>query len=115
MQVADVTLLLFFSFSYVNHTSVQLHRSICSDLLPSLVPGPPDTEALRVYLLLPLYHEFLQARHFDVLQCPLAAAILALKPEPAKVLGTAAATIRFSPERPHSRVWKRESLVGILA
>jgi len=63
-----------------------LHRCVCSELLPSLSCTPPDLEALRVFLLLPLYHEFLQARFYEELHCRFAAIVLNLKPEAAKVL-----------------------------
>ena len=42
-------------------------------------------EALRINLLLPLYHEFIQAKYFEELQCRFANVVLALKPEAGKV------------------------------
>ena len=45
-------------------------------------------EALRIYLLLPLYHEFMQSKYFEELQCRFASSVLALKPEAGKVYGT---------------------------
>ena len=65
----------------------KVHRCICSELLPSLSPLPPDMEALRVHMLLPLFHECLQAKYFEVLQVPFAATVLSLKPEAGKALG----------------------------
>jgi len=50
-------------------------------------------EALRVHLLLPLFHECLQAKYFEVLQVPFAATVLSLKPEAGKALGMS--IIRF--------------------
>ena len=44
-------------------------------------------EALRINLLLPLYHEFIQAKYFEELQCRFANVVLALKPEAGKVYG----------------------------
>jgi E3 ubiquitin-protein ligase HERC4 len=44
-------------------------------------------EALRIHLLLPLYHEFIQAKYYEELQCRFANVVLALKPEAGKVYG----------------------------
>jgi hypothetical protein len=48
----------------------------------------PDIEVLRVYLILPLYHEFLQPKFFEELHFPFACVLLGLKPEAGKVYGT---------------------------
>jgi hypothetical protein len=40
----------------------------------------PDIEVLRVYLILPLYHEFLQPKFFEELHFPFACVLLGLKP-----------------------------------
>jgi len=60
---------------------LQLQRCIGTDLIASLNSVPPDVESLRVYLLLPLYHEFLQPKFFEELQCRFASALLSLKPD----------------------------------
>ena len=50
-------------------------------------PVIPDIEVLRVYLILPLYHEFLQPKFFEELHFPFACVLLGLKPEAGKVYG----------------------------
>lgn len=45
----------------------QIWESITTQLLPTLVKSPPDVEALRIYLLLPLYHEFINVKNYPVL------------------------------------------------
>lgn len=67
--------------------NLQLRRCIFTDLLSSLSSIPPDVEAMRINLLLPLYHEFIQAKYFEELQCRFANVVLALKPEAGKVYG----------------------------
>lgn len=57
------------------------------------VPSPPDVETLRVYITLPLYHEFHNARNCDKLQTPFASAVLGLRPEAARIVGTTIATV----------------------
>lgn len=58
-----------------------------SSILPSLAISPPDVETLRLYLTLPFYHEFDNARHSAKLQGPFAAAFLRLKSEASKIVG----------------------------
>ncbi|CAG9769467.1 unnamed protein product [Ceutorhynchus assimilis] len=53
-----------------------------------LVPDPPDVESLRIYLLLPLYHEFNNSKQFVKLQKPFASAMLRLKESARKVVGS---------------------------
>ncbi len=48
----------------------------------------PDIEVLLVYLILPLYYEFLQPKFFEELHFPFACVLLGLKPEAGKVYGT---------------------------
>ncbi|XP_060525182.1 probable E3 ubiquitin-protein ligase HERC4 isoform X2 [Cylas formicarius] len=60
---------------------------ITEDVLRQLVPNPPDVEALRAYLVLPLYHEFSNPRQYPRLQKPFASAFLALKPPADKIVG----------------------------
>jgi E3 ubiquitin-protein ligase HERC4 len=55
--------------------------------LESLPPSPPDVETLRLYVTLPLYHEFENAKHCTKLQGPFANALLQLKTEAAKIVG----------------------------
>ncbi|XP_017135160.2 probable E3 ubiquitin-protein ligase HERC4 isoform X1 [Drosophila miranda] len=60
--------------------------NVTKELITSLVASPADKESLRVYLLLPLYHEFMNSKHYKTLQAPLASAILKLTENPSKVL-----------------------------
>ena len=46
-----------------------------------------DIEVLRVYLILPLYHEFLHPKFFEELHFPFAFVLLGLKPDAGKVYG----------------------------
>uniref|UniRef100_A0A8D9ALL9 Probable E3 ubiquitin-protein ligase HERC4 n=2 Tax=Cacopsylla melanoneura TaxID=428564 RepID=A0A8D9ALL9_9HEMI len=56
-------------------------------LVKALWVTPPDTEALRMFLTLPLYHEFMNPRQHEILQIPFAGALLNLKTEATKILG----------------------------
>lgn len=67
-------------------TIFQIRDSVCQ-LLTNLPESPPDVETLRIYISLPLYHEFENARHSSKLQGPFANAILKLKTEAAKIVG----------------------------
>ncbi|XP_014250141.1 probable E3 ubiquitin-protein ligase HERC4 isoform X2 [Cimex lectularius] len=57
-----------------------------SQMLSSLPESPPDAETLRVYLALPYYHEFDNARHSSKLQGPYARAYLRLRSEAARIV-----------------------------
>ncbi|XP_073978964.1 HECT and RLD domain containing E3 ubiquitin ligase 4 isoform X2 [Rhodnius prolixus] len=63
-----------------------IYDSVVS-LLPLLSESPPDVETLRLYVSLPLYHEFNNARHSSKIQGPFAQALLRLKTEAAKIVG----------------------------
>ncbi|RZC35721.1 E3 ubiquitin-protein ligase HERC4, partial [Asbolus verrucosus] len=52
-----------------------------------LSPSPPDVEALRIYLILPLYHEFDNPKHYVKLHKPFTSALLRLGPQASKVVG----------------------------
>ena len=57
-------------------------------LVPSLLPMPPDIEALRVYLVVPEIAFLLDdSSYLNRLMIPLGNRILSLKPEAEKVLG----------------------------
>ena len=56
-------------------------------MIPQLPESPPDVETLRIYLSLPLYHEFDNARHSAKIHGPFAAAFLRLKSEAARIVG----------------------------
>ena len=74
---------------------VQLRKCIVTDLFASLPVLPPDVEVLRVHLILPLYHEFLMAKNYEVLQCPFASTVINMKPEVRKVYGIHILSERF--------------------
>ncbi|CAG9823178.1 unnamed protein product [Phaedon cochleariae] len=61
---------------------------ITEDLLRHLSPSPPDVETLRVYLTIPLYHEFNNPKRHSRLQKPFASAVLALKQPAVRVLSS---------------------------
>lgn len=52
----------------------------------SLVSSPPDVETLRIYLILPLYHEFINVKHFQNLHSKFGNAILRLTSIPQKII-----------------------------
>ncbi|XP_034481052.1 probable E3 ubiquitin-protein ligase HERC4 isoform X2 [Drosophila innubila] len=60
--------------------------NLTKDLLGSLVPSPADVESMRLYLLLPLYHEFVNSKHYKTLHVPFALATFKLTDNPRKVL-----------------------------
>jgi E3 ubiquitin-protein ligase HERC4 len=60
--------------------------SITADLLPSLSASPADVETLRVYLSLPLYHEFMNAKNYTKLQSPFGEKLLVLGKIPLKII-----------------------------
>lgn len=59
---------------------------ISQRLLPSLVSSPPDVEALRIYLILPMYHECENPKNYQKIHIPLAQAIANLKNEARKIV-----------------------------
>ncbi|KAH8371053.1 hypothetical protein KR093_006003, partial [Drosophila rubida] len=60
--------------------------NLTKELLGSLVASPADTESMRLYLLLPLYHEFVNSKHYKELHVPFAVATFNLTENPRKVL-----------------------------
>ncbi|XP_063982429.1 probable E3 ubiquitin-protein ligase HERC4 [Diachasmimorpha longicaudata] len=64
-----------------------IFTSIVEGLIPSLVASPPDVETLRIYVVLPLYHGFMEVNNGSSLQVPFAKALLSLKAEARKVVG----------------------------
>lgn len=52
-----------------------------------LTPSPPDVEVLRIYLTLPLYHEFNNPKQYQRLHSPFANALLKLKHQANRVVG----------------------------
>ncbi|XP_052894618.1 probable E3 ubiquitin-protein ligase HERC4 [Anopheles moucheti] len=55
-----------------------IRDSIESDLLGALTPSPADVETLRIYLVLPLYHEFINPKHYQKLHSPFCQSVLKL-------------------------------------
>ncbi|XP_053673272.1 probable E3 ubiquitin-protein ligase HERC4 [Anopheles nili] len=55
-----------------------IRDSIESDLLGALTQSPADVETLRIYLLLPLYHEFINPKHYQKLHSPFSRSVLKL-------------------------------------
>lgn len=60
--------------------------SITNDLMQSLSTSPPDVESLRIYLVLPLYHEFLNSKNYQKLHTPFCKALLNLEKIPLKIV-----------------------------
>ncbi|XP_075216704.1 HECT and RLD domain containing E3 ubiquitin ligase 4 isoform X2 [Lycorma delicatula] len=79
----------FNAIARIEHSSV---NNIISDylmgkIIQNLTPSPPDVESLRVYLVLPLYHQFYNVKNASHLQGPFGSALLNLKPEAARIVG----------------------------
>ncbi|XP_063931720.1 probable E3 ubiquitin-protein ligase HERC4 isoform X2 [Zophobas morio] len=62
-------------------------NAIVDDILNKLSPSPPDVETLRIYLVLPLYHEFYNPKQYIKLHKPFTSALLKLGPQASKVIG----------------------------
>ncbi|KAG8311112.1 putative E3 ubiquitin-protein ligase herc4 [Homalodisca vitripennis] len=80
----------FKAISRIEHESLKdlIRDSILGNIIPQLaVTSPPDVETLRAFITIPMYHEFNNARNSDKLQTPFASAVLALRPEAARVVG----------------------------
>lgn len=60
--------------------------AITNELLTSLPQIPPDVETLRVYLSLPLYHEFVNSKNYNKLHTPFCKVILNMDQIPLKVI-----------------------------
>lgn len=63
-------------------------ESITTDLMSSLVSSPPDVETIRIFLLLPLYHEFINCKNYQKLHCPFSSAVLRLHAIPKKIVSS---------------------------
>ncbi|XP_043288767.1 probable E3 ubiquitin-protein ligase HERC4 isoform X2 [Venturia canescens] len=74
---------------FVNTTINELiYTSITEGLIPSLRSSPPDVECLRIYLTLPMYSAFTEPENHRNLQTPFAKAVLLLKSEAQKIVGS---------------------------
>ncbi|KAH8302427.1 hypothetical protein KR044_006384, partial [Drosophila immigrans] len=80
--------LAFDNLRKVENQSIKqvIWENLTTDLLGSLVASPADTESMRLYLLLPLYHEFVNSKHYKALHVPFALATLKLSENAGKVL-----------------------------
>ncbi|PSN46654.1 hypothetical protein C0J52_07077 [Blattella germanica] len=65
-----------------------ISNCVVENLLPSLALSPPDVESLRLYLTLPLYHEFDNPKNYSVLHNPFGRTFLNLKMEAGKIVAT---------------------------
>lgn len=63
-----------------------LVRESVSELIKTCNPSPPDVEVLPIYLLLPLYHEFINCKNYSKLHIPFGKAVLSLSKNPLKVV-----------------------------
>ncbi|ETN59614.1 hect E3 ubiquitin ligase [Anopheles darlingi] len=72
----------------IEHESLRqlIRDSITTDLLGSLLPSPADVETLRAYLLLPLYHEFCNPKHYQLLHAPFSISVRRLQKIPYEIV-----------------------------
>ncbi|XP_050097648.1 probable E3 ubiquitin-protein ligase HERC4 isoform X1 [Anopheles aquasalis] len=72
----------------IEHESLRqlIRDSITTDLLGSLLASPADVETLRVYLLLPLYHEFSNPKHYQLLHAPFSISVRRLQKIPYEIV-----------------------------
>ncbi|PNF22147.1 putative E3 ubiquitin-protein ligase HERC4 [Cryptotermes secundus] len=79
----------FSAIGRVENSSIKelIANCVVENLLPSLVTSPPDVETLRLYLILPLYHEFDNPKNYTVLHNPFGRTFLTLKTEASKIVG----------------------------
>lgn len=61
-------------------------ESITDGLLRSLTKTPPDVEALRIYITLPLYGEFHNSKNYNKLHTPFCKALLGMDKLPLKIV-----------------------------
>lgn len=61
-------------------------ESITTDLIKSLIKNPPDIETLRIYLTLPLYHEFVNSKNYSKLHTPFSMMVISLEEIPRKII-----------------------------
>ena len=52
----------------------------------SLTPSPPDVETLRIYLILPFYHEFVNSKHQEKLHTTFSRAVQKLSEIPRRIV-----------------------------
>jgi hypothetical protein len=67
--------------------SIQVLSGLESGLFTELTPSPPDIEALRLYIVLPWFHGFVNPKNrYRQLHIPYAIALLALSPLPLEIV-----------------------------
>nr|CAG4652104.1 EOG090X0BTB [Triops cancriformis] len=79
---------MFSQISRIQNSSFSelILNCISRSLIPELPSSPADVEVMRIFLILPLYQEFLHAKQHELLQVPFAAAILRLPTPAGKIL-----------------------------
>lgn len=55
-------------------------------MLQTLSSSPADVEVLRIYLILPIYHEFINSKNYQKLHSPFSQAMLSLNKIPFTIL-----------------------------
>lgn len=65
---------------------LQIWDGVTTDLINSLKSSPADIETLRIYLILPLYHEFVNSKHYRTLHAPFCRAVLQLTQNPRTII-----------------------------
>ncbi len=75
-----------FNFQLLFHISWQIWDGVTTDLINSLKSSPADIETLRIYLTLPLYHEFANSKHYKTLHSPFCKAVLQLTKNPQTIV-----------------------------
>ncbi|XP_037933955.1 probable E3 ubiquitin-protein ligase HERC4 isoform X2 [Teleopsis dalmanni] len=63
-----------------------IFEKIYGDLMESLTTVPADFETLRIYLTLPLYHEFINSKKYEKLHTPFSNAVDRLTEIPKKII-----------------------------
>lgn len=51
-----------------------------------MIPSPADVEVLRIYLTLPIYHEFVNSKNFEKLHSPFINAVMGLRDVPLRII-----------------------------
>lgn len=78
----------FTLLSRIENSSIKelIFNNITQQLLTGFKSSPPDTEVLRLFLIVPYYHEMRNPRRHPELQGPFAEALNNLQPVPAKIV-----------------------------
>lgn len=74
---------MFFIFEIV---CLQIWEGITKHVLKALSTSPADVEVLRVYLILPIYHEFVNSKNYPKLHSPFSQAVHTLNKIPLTIL-----------------------------